>query len=81
MNFSEMGICPRCGEHCDFENWEIVNELAKLRGKDLISITIRKAIQDNASHTQLFEYIQSQAQDNKIMMQSVIGAELLNKII
>lgn len=59
----------------------IINELAKLTGNDLISITIRKAIADNASHTEIIDYIKSQARDNKAMMQSVIGAELLKKIM
>lgn len=82
MNYSEMGICPRCLEHCDFENWELIRELEKAAtGKDLISVTIRKAIQDKASHMEIFSYIKSQAKDNQQMMAGVISQELTTKIL
>lgn len=82
MNFSEMGICPNCGEHCSFVSDELIEELNKAaKGNDLISITIRKAIADKADHLEIIDYIKSQARDNKPMMYGVIGFNLTTKIL
>lgn len=82
MNYSDMDICPKCGEHCSFENDELVKELEQVAtGNDLISFTIRQAIENEASHLELFDYIRSQAKDNKAMMQTIIGETLTTKIL
>lgn len=82
MSHSDMGICPKCGEHCSFNNDELIEELkAAAIGKDLISLTIRQAIKDRASHIELFDYIKSQAKDNMRMMSEVLGIELTEKIM
>jgi len=82
MNFSEMGICPNCGEHCDYESPELIEQLQQAAtGNDLISFTIRQGIQNKASHLEIIDYIKSQARDNKAMMSGVIGETLTNKII
>lgn len=82
MNFSEMGICPNCGEHCSFGNDDLIEELKEAAtGKDLISLAIKKAIKDKASHTDIFDYIKSQAKDNLRMMSDVLGIELTEKIL
>lgn len=82
MSHADMGICPKCGAHTSFENDELIEELKQAAtGKDLISITIRKAIKDKASHVEIFEYIKSQAKDNLRMMADVLGVELTEKIL
>lgn len=82
MNYSEMGICPNCGEHCGFVNDQFAKGLHKVTKakKDLISITIQNALNDYC-HVELFDYIRSQAKDNRQMMESVIGLELTAKIL
>lgn len=81
MTFSEMDICPKCGMHCSFENDELIEELTQIDGKDLISVTIKKAIADKAPHTEIFDYIKSQAKDNIRIMADVLGIELTEKIL
>jgi hypothetical protein len=82
MSHADMGICPTCGEHADFSNPDIIEELTEVtKGqKDLISITIRHGIKSEP-HMSLFEYIKSQAKDNIRLMEQVIGIELTNKIL
>ena len=82
MNYSEMGICPRCGEHCDYESSELIEQLKQAAtGNDLISFTIRQGIQNKASHLEIIDYIKSQARDNKAMMSGVIGETLTTTIM
>jgi phage-related protein len=82
MSHADMGICPNCGEHCSFSNDELMEELKEAaKGKDLISVTIKKAIADKASHTEIFDYIKSQAKDNLRIMADVLGIELTEKIL
>lgn len=84
MNYSEMGICPNCGEHCGFVNNIVAHSLrlATMLKNDLISITIQNSLNTSADcHLELFDYIKSQAKDNKAMMQSIIGETLTNKIL
>ena len=82
MNYSEMGICPKCGSHCDFTNDELIEELTDVTkgAKDLISITIRQGIKEEP-HMSVFEFIKSQAKDNIRMMEEILGIELTNKIM
>jgi len=82
MYWSEIDICPKCGSHCSFENWEIIEELEQVAtGNDLISFTIRQAIENGASFYEIVDYIKSQAKDNKAMMTDIIGESLTNKIL
>lgn len=82
MNYSEQGVCPNCLEHCGFINDAIAKALNKVTRskKDLISITIQNALNDYC-HVELFDYIRSQAKDNRPMMESIIGLELTAKIL
>lgn len=82
MQYSEMGICPKCGEMADFTNDEIIEELTDITkgANDLISITIRHGIKEEP-HMSVFEFIKSQAKDNIRMMESLLGIELTNKIL
>lgn len=82
MNYSEMGICPRCGEHADFSSNELIEQLEQVAtGNDLISFTIRQGIQNKASHLEIIDYIKSQARDNVQMMAGVIGETLTKTIM
>ena len=82
MNYSEMGICPHCLEHCDFTNDELIEELTDITkgANDLISITIRQGIKEEP-HMSVFEFIKSQAKDNIRLMEEILGIELTNKIM
>ncbi len=82
MNYSEMGICRRCGGHCDYESNELIEQLQQAAtGNDLISFTIRQGIQNKASHLEIIEYIKSQARDNKQMIAGCIGETLTTTIM
>lgn len=61
---------------------ELIAELYKAaKGNDLLSITIRKAITDKASDTDILEMVKRQANDNPPMMYSVLGFNLTRKIM
>ena len=82
MSHADMGICPNCGEHCDFTNDELLAELKEAAtGRDMISKIIQVGIKDNVSQNELFSMIRSMAKDNINAISQILGVELTNKII
>ena len=80
MNFSEMGICPKCGSHCDFGNNDIIQELASIKNGGGVVQIIQQYISRGLPHIDIFQFIKDQSQTNIEEMYKAIGESLTKKI-
>lgn len=80
-NYSDEGICPKCGEHTDFTNDAIIQELNSLRNVGGVAETIQLHISRGLSHMNIFQFIKDQCETSIEDMYRAIGKSLTHKII
>lgn len=81
MTHSEMGICPKCGSHCDFTNYEIIQQLNSIKNGGGLVKLIQQSIARDLSHIDIFQFIKDQSQTNIEEVYEAIGQSLTQKII
>lgn len=81
MNYSEMGICPQCLDHCDWTNDEIIQELNAIKSSGSIVTGIQLHIARGLSHMDIFQFVKDQSKTNIEEMHQAIGETLTTKIL